>query len=68
MTWSNTFIPCCIVADDFIVLGTTLNMIKHICEYITDCLIGGGTGADFNWEKNELVSNVLGSVWQSHHH
>eukprot|EP00972_Heterocapsa_arctica_P040088 5905840-Heterocapsa_arctica.AAC.1 len=61
MTWSNTFTPCCMFADDFIILGTTLNTIKHICAYIMDCLIGCGTGLDFKWEKNELVSNVLGS-------
>ena len=37
-------------------------MIKRICEYIMECLIEGETGLDFNWEKCELITDVIGNV------
>lgn len=58
MTSMGALLPCCIFADDFIILARTLLMMMKICEYIMSCLIDGGTGLDFNWEKSELITNV----------
>jgi len=62
MTFVGVYIPSTLFADDFIIIAVTLIMIKRICEYIMKCLIEGETGLDFNWEKCELITNVVGSV------
>ena len=62
MTFAGVYIPSTLFADGFILTAVTLVMIKRKCEYIMKCLIGGETGLDFNWEKCELIANVIGSV------
>ena len=62
MTFAGVCIPSTLFADDLIIIAVALVVIKRICEYTKKCSIEGETGLDFNWEKCELITDVIGGV------